>query len=276
MVCSTGEMKRFALCQTAQIARTTSTQMIEAGYITAMLLGLLGGVHCAAMCGGIVSALTLQPRGGQTVSMPSKTVQVKPSFALAMPLHLAYNLGRISGYVLAGAALGAIGSMGMLLNHILPIQMALYVFANLLLIALGVYLAGFTASLGWIERGGQFIWRHIQPCTRRFLPARSVVQAYPLGVLWGFLPCGMVYSVLATALLSGSAERGGLLMLAFGLGTLPNLLLAGFLLHRLQRFTRHPVVRTCAGLVVGGFGVYGLAHAASLGEHLWQGVVCHV
>ncbi len=95
-------------------------------------------------------------------------------------------------------------------------------------------------------------------------------------MLWGFLPCGLVYSVLATALVTGSASRGAMLMLAFGLGTLPNLLLAGMLLKRLRDYTRNKVVRAVSGIVVLGFGVFGLVNAPSLGANLWNGVVCHI
>jgi hypothetical protein len=234
--------------------------MLETGYIAVFLIGLLGGVHCAGMCGGIVSALTVQA----------------PGQAPALRLHLAYNVGRIASYVLAGAALGAVGSLGLLLNDALPVQLALYVLANLMLIALGLYLTGFTRVLAPLEGLGHRLWRRIQPLTARFLPARSVGQALPLGALWGFLPCGMVYSVLATALVTGSAARGAGLMLAFGLGTLPNLLLAGVLLARLRGVTRQRGFRLVAGLAVLGFGVFGLANAGSLGGRLWQGVVCHV
>ena len=237
--------------------------MPETGYFAVFLIGLLGGTHCVAMCGGIVSALTVQ-----TIQMPGQKRR-------EWPLHLAYNLGRIGSYTLAGAAMGAIGTVGMLFNDILPIQLALYVAANLMLVALGLYLTGFTRALSGVERLGQRLWARIQPLTRRFLPARSVAQAFPLGVLWGFLPCGLVYSVLATALVTGSAERGAALMLAFGLGTLPNLLLAGMLLTRLRDVVRNQAVRTGAGLVVLAFGVYGVVTTPTLGAALWNGVVCH-
>ena len=92
-------------------------------------------------------------------------------------------------------------------------------------------------------------------------------------MLWGFLPCGMVYSVLTTALLTGSAVRGAGLMLAFGLGTLPNLLLAGFLLRRFRDIVQGRAVRLVSGLLVLGFGVWGLFNATSLGGRLWQGIV---
>lgn len=239
--------------------------MPETGYFAVFLIGLLGGVHCVGMCGGIVSALTVQVR------LPGQTSPARREW----PLHLAYNLGRIGSYTAAGAAMGAIGTVGMLFNDILPVQLALYVAANLMLVALGLYLTGFTRALAGVERLGQRLWARVQPLTRRFLPARSVAQAFPLGVLWGFLPCGLVYSVLATALVTGSAERGAALMLAFGLGTLPNLLLAGMLLTRLRDVVRNQAVRMGAGLVVLAFGVFGLVTTPSLGSALWNGVVCH-
>nr|WP_261379417.1 sulfite exporter TauE/SafE family protein [Denitratisoma sp. DHT3] len=232
----------------------------DSGHLAVFLIGLLGGVHCAGMCGGIVSALTIQLPGQRP----------------AWPLHLAYNLGRITSYCVAGALMGALGSVGLLLNDLLPVQMGLYVAANLMLIAMGLYLSGMTGVLAFVERAGQHLWRRVQPLTRRFLPVRSVARAYPLGLLWGWLPCGMVYSVLTAALLSGAPLRGATIMLAFGLGTLPNLLLAGLLLARFRRLTQVRAVRLGAGLLVLGFGVFGLFNASTLGGRLWQGIVCHV
>lgn len=233
----------------------------DTGFIAVFLIGLLGGVHCAGMCGGIVSVLS-----AQTVRLPGA-----PS---GLPLHLAYNLGRISSYVIAGALVGAIGSFGLLFKDMLPVQMALYVAANLMMIALGLYLTGFTRSLAFTERLGQSLWKRIQPHTRRFLPVRSVAQAYPLGLLWGWLPCGMVYGVLTAALLSGSAQRGAATMLAFGLGTLPNLLLAGLLLQRLRSIVQVRWVRLGSGLLVMAFGIWGLVNATTLGGRLWAGIAC--
>lgn len=233
--------------------------MPETGYIAVFLVGLLGGTHCVAMCGGIVGALSVQ--------MPGQS-------ARQWPIHLAYNLGRITTYTALGVFAGAIGSAGMLFGDVLPVQLALYVAANLMLILLGLYLTGITQLLAPVERAGGVLWRRVQPLTARFLPARSVGRALPLGLLWGFLPCGLVYSVLTTALVTGSAARGGALMLAFGLGTLPNLMLAGMLFKRFRDITHDSRVRIVAGLLVLGFGVFGLFHAPSLGGRLWDGVIC--
>lgn len=238
--------------------------MPDSGFLAVFLIGLLGGVHCAGMCGGIVSALSLQIPGAAVRSGPAWT------------LHLAYNLGRISSYAIAGALMGALGSLGLLLNNWLPVQMSLYVAANLMMVALGLYLTGITQTLAFTERAGQWLWRRIQPVTRRFLPVRGVVQAFPLGMLWGWLPCGLVYSVLTMTLLSGSAARGAATMLAFGLGTLPNLMLAGLLLVRFRSVIQGRALRLASGLIVLAFGVWGLFNATALGGRLWQGVVCHV
>lgn len=235
--------------------------MPETGYLAVFLIGLLGGTHCVSMCGGIVGALTVQ-------------VQTPAGQRRQWPIHLSYNLGRIATYTAIGGLMGALGSVGMLYDGVLPVQLTLYVLANLMLVALGLYLTGFTRLLAPIERLGHHLWRRIQPASRRFLPARSVKQALPLGLLWGFIPCGLVYSVLATALVTGSAVRGAGLMLAFGLGTLPNLLLAGMLFKRFRDVTRNGKVRLASGLVVLGFGVFGLLHAPTLGGQFWNGVVC--
>ena len=213
--------------------------MPDSAYLALFLVGLLGGTHCVGMCGGIVGALSL--------GAPAR-----------WSMHLAYNAGRIISYAAAGALAGVLGAASLSLDGQAPVRLTLYLLANLMLVALGLYLLGVTRALAFTERAGQHLWRLIQPLTRRFLPARTIAQAFPLGLLWGWLPCGLVYSALATALSAGSPERGALLMLAFGLGTLPNLLLAGILLARLNEFVRRPVVRIASGLLVLGFGIYGL------------------
>lgn len=213
--------------------------MPDTGYFALFLVGLLGGTHCVGMCGGIVSALAM---GGRT----------------GWPVLLAYNGGRLFSYALAGVIVGSLGGAGLAVADQWPLRMVLYLLANLMLVAMGFYLLGMTRVLGVLEGWGQWLWKYLQPLTRRFLPVRGITQAFPLGVLWGWLPCGLVYSALATALSSGSVERGGLLMLAFGMGTLPNLLLAGLLLAKLRNFTRRASVRMVSGILVMAFGVYGL------------------
>ncbi len=218
--------------------------------LSVLLVGFLGGTHCIGMCGGIVGALSLG--GGSN----------------RWSLHLAYNLGRIASYGLAGLLAGALGAASAHLGEQWTLRIGLYLLANLMLVAMGLYLLGLTRALAWSERAGQGLWRRLQPLTKRFLPARRASQAFPLGLLWGWLPCGLVYSVLATALVSGSPLRGGAVMLAFGLGTLPNLLLAGLLATRLQALVRLLWVRRVAGVGVLGFGVWGLVGVWQLWRQL--------
>lgn len=220
------------------------------------LTGLLGGVHCAGMCGGIVTALSGQAERGR------------------WPLHLGYNAGRIVSYTIAGALAGTAGSLGLLLDGMLPIQLGLYVLANLMLIALGLYLAGVSRVAASLERLGLALWRRIQPLTRPLLPADTVPRALGLGLLWGWLPCGLVYGILLTSLLTGDPLNGAAIMAAFGLGTLPNLLLAGLALRSLAAVRRARSVRLVSGSLVLGFGVYGLAHAATLSQHIRGGLIC--
>ena len=146
------------------------------------LTGLLGGVHCAGMCGGIVAALSRQTAAGR------------------WHLHLGYSFGRIVSYAVAGALAGTAGSLGLLLDGVLPVQIALYVLANLMLIILGLYLAGVSAVAARLETMGTWLWRRIQPFTRRLLPADTLPRALGLGLLWGWLPCGLVYGILLMAM----------------------------------------------------------------------------
>lgn len=216
--------------------------MPEISYLSVFLVGLLGGVHCGGMCGGIVTALSLSDPAGRP----------------GVPKLLAYNFGRIASYALAGAIAGMVGASTLLLNDYLPVGRVLYVTANAMLILLGLYLAGLSRAVLALERVGSVVWARLQPLMKRFIPVRTLPQAFFTGAVWGWLPCGLVYSVLISALATGSAAHGALLMLAFGVGTLPNLLALGLLARRLQTLTRKPGVRLAAGLLVAAFGVWGL------------------
>lgn len=215
--------------------------MPESAYLAVFLAGLLGGTHCFGMCGGIVAALS---------------AGVAPDVR-RWPLHLAYNAGRIASYTLAGALVGAAGGALLLAGTLWP-RLGLLVLANLMLVAMGAYLSGLPQLLMPLERAGSRLWRKVQPLSRRWLPVRSVAQALPLGLVWGWLPCGLVYSALATALASASAGPGAATMLAFGIGTLPNLLLAGLLAEQVRGLLQSLWVRRTAGLVVIGLGIHGL------------------
>lgn len=221
--------------------------MVTGSLATAFLVGLLGGVHCIGMCGGIVGSLT--------AGLPG---DARSSLARLLPYQLAYNGGRIAGYTLAGALMGTLGT---LIVEVMPLQYAqraLYTLAAIFMIALGLYLGGWWRGLAAVERLGAVLWRRIEPLGRHLLPIGSPVQAMGLGLVWAWIPCGLVYSVLIWSASSGSAIEGALLMLAFGLGTLPNLLAMGMLAGAAARLSAQPLVRQVAGALVMGFGLYAL------------------
>ena len=215
--------------------------MPELSFLAVFLTGLLGGAHCVGMCGGIVAAISLQPGGRQP-----------------FVFHLAYSAGRIAGYSAAGALAGLIGSAAFLSDTLYPVQLGLYFLAQVVLILLGLYLAGLNQSVLILERVGGGVWRRVQPLLARVMPIRSLPQALAAGALWGWLPCGLVYSVLVSALASGGAGRGATLLLLFGLGTLPNLLLMGWAATSLREWLRRVWVKRAAGLGVASMGVWGL------------------
>jgi uncharacterized protein len=222
--------------------------MSAAALTAVFLVGLLGGTHCLGMCGGIVTALTVQ--------MPRH----RPRWSL----HIAYHAGRITTYAAAGALAGGAGATALLLGGALPVQVVLYVVAQLMLVALGLYLLGVSRYLGVFERVGRALWRRIEPSASTLFPIQTAPRGYAVGLLWGLLPCGLVYSVLVTALVSGSAAYGALVMLAFGAGTLPSLLAAGTVLPALARTRGGQAARRIAGGIVVAFGLVGLAYAGDL------------
>ena len=243
---------------------------------SAFIVGLLGGVHCVAMCGGIVGALNLHARHVDPVRLGAGGAAVASAVTLSAqaPIHLAYSAGRVASYAVAGAIAGSVGGTAALLEAVLPAQAALAVVANGLVVLLGLYLAGLGRAVSGLERWGTALWRRVSRLGGRFLPADTVPRALGMGAVWGWLPCGLVYSVLALALLSGSATRGALVMLAFGLGTVPNLLAAGLAIGALRSALQRRGVRRAAGLAVVALGIFGALRTPGLVEHVRQGIAC--
>jgi sulfite exporter TauE/SafE len=208
--------------------------------LSALVLGLLGGGHCLGMCGGLMGALTMAIPPDQR--------------GRRLRLLVAYNLGRVSSYAVAGFLIGLAGWA--IANS--PAAMALRVVAALLLITMGLYLAGWWSGLTRIEALGRGIWRHIQPIASRLMPVTSFPRALILGALWGWLPCGLVYSTLLWSASQGDAVDSALLMLAFGIGTWPVLLATGLAAERLTALLRKRGVRVVGGIMVILFGIWTL------------------
>lgn len=211
------------------------------------------------MCGGIVALLGSRHRIAVQVQDDGAAVASSRS---GFALQFAYNTGRIGSYTVAGALAGAVGSSAWLAGNLLPVQQIAFIAVNIVLIVLGFALIGVHGGLRRLrvlERFGTAVWRRIAPSATRMLGASSVPGAFAAGAAWGWLPCGMVYGVLVAALVSGSAVSGAALMLAFGAGTLPNLLALGMAAQRASRWIADSRTRAVAGIVIVLFGIAGLA-----------------
>ena len=234
------------------------------------LIGLFGSVHCAGMCGGIVSAFSMAAPAQRAfpVAVATRTSTQVPARVLS------YNAGRIASYMLAGALAGGLADGARTLGGLGALQTGGYLLANLMLVALGLHLMDAWRGLAHVEVLGGGLWRRLKPLGARLLPVDSPAKLFGLGALWGWLPCGMVYSVLVTAMLSGSAASGASVMLAFGLGTLPMLATLGVAGATLRSAMQRRAVRIGAGLLVLGFGMLGLVRAAIGGQAHWLDVFC--
>lgn len=226
--------------------------------IAAFIIGLFSTLHCLGMCGGIMGALTL-----------SLAPEVRTQRHRLLPFLIAYNSGRILSYALAGALLGTLGSglyavISPRLGH-----WVLQILAAVLLTGVGLYLAGWFPRFAMLERVGLPLWRRLEPYGRRLLPVRSPFQALLYGTIWGWLPCGLVYTTLLWTLTAGGPVEGALFMAAFGAGTLPTVLAAGMLAQWVTRLRRQVYIRKAAGVLLIAMAITGLLFADQL-AHLQE------
>ncbi|MEO5343397.1 MAG: sulfite exporter TauE/SafE family protein [Gammaproteobacteria bacterium SHHR-1] len=217
----------------------------------AFTVGLLSGLHCVGMCGGIMGALTF--------GLPP---QVRQNSRRLLLFLLAYNLGRLISYGLAGALFGVFGAglfdlLEPWLGQGWPQRLA-----ALVMVIIGLYLAGLLPQLIGLERLGLPLWRYLSPIAGRLMPVQRLPVALLYGLIWGWLPCGLVYAMLVIAAGQGSPLNGGILMLMFGLGTLPTVMLTGVLAGKLQDWARRARLRLLAGLSLTAFGLLVLIYPA--------------
>ena len=244
--------------------------MALSALIAALVAGALGGVHCLAMCGGFVAVLSSAPSRRAGDPLP-----LQPAARLAWQ-QVPYNLGRIATYAMLGAIAGGVGAAALAGAQWLPLQRALYVVANVFLLAVGIAIAGRTAEIAWLARAGGALFARASPAIRPLLQRDGVASRFVLGMIWGLVPCGLVYGVLPIALFAGSAAAGAAVMLAFGVGTLPNLIAAGFVVARARPWLASRRLRYAAAALLVAFALVGLARALFGPMAHGQGAFCLV
>ncbi|CCO46248.1 putative Cytochrome c assembly protein DsbD [Vibrio nigripulchritudo SOn1] len=211
-----------------------------ADWLGALIIGILGAGHCMGMCGGIASAVAVG----------------NPNSTRTLFITLFYNLGRLSSYAVTGAVIGgAVSSIAQFSDFNLALTYLRLVSA-VFMVLLGLYIAKWWQGLLVVEKLGQGIWKFVSPAGQKLLPLRSPLHALPFGFVWGWLPCGLVYSTLTWAAVSGSALDGAVIMFSFGLGTLPAMLLVGMSAVKFQKWQRNETFRQCGAIILIAYGLY--------------------
>lgn len=207
----------------------------------ALTIGLMGSAHCAAMCGGIAGALSMG------IDQDSKR---------RLPIITAFHAGRIVSYALIGLLLGSL--MVVAAEQFKPLSITLRIIAGALLVAMGLYVGNWWTGLTRLERVGVPLWSRLQPLTKKLLPVKSAVGALALGGLWGWLPCGLVYSALGWAITADNTVEASARMLFFGIGTLPAMLTMSIAADSSRRWLQQKNTRRAAGVLLIAFGLWTL------------------
>ena len=240
--------------------------------VSALLIGMWSAAHCLAMCGGLALAV------GQSQSSQLRLGSGKRALRLAT-----WQIGRIMSYSIMGFLAGSLGGLFLANAPVAAFRDAAFIAANLMLIALGLHVAQLWSGISRIEILGQQIWRFIAPMAQAtIMPQvrsqhgewRLLIDALRAGAIWGWLPCGLVYSMLVTASVTGSGASGALWMLAFGMGTVPALWLASMVSGNASRFIRHKRLRAAMGLLISAFGVWGLLRVTGVIQLTWLDAFC--
>ncbi|PCH94813.1 MAG: hypothetical protein COB83_10460 [Gammaproteobacteria bacterium] len=226
---------------------------------SAFIIGVLGSGHCIAMCGGITTMLTSAlPTSNkyqqQQISINGQEFSANIKQSSTLRLVFSYNLGRIASYSFIGAIVGYTGSIAAK-NIGLPLA-GLRMFSAIFVILLGLYLGQWLMWLNRIETLGKKLWQYISPLASKAMPVDTPLKALTLGAVWGWLPCGLVYSTLTWALASGDVLMGASIMFFFGLGTLPALLTLSIGFTNIKNMLVKPLLRKTMALVLISFGIY--------------------
>jgi hypothetical protein len=267
--------------------------------LTALIAGFLGSLHCLGMCGGISGTIALSANARRSGGNAESNINERAHAIIpvivshsagqsiassALPISasshenvIAFNLGRILSYGVAGALAGSLGGLlgpGWIINDTASVRWFLFVIANLMIILSGLYLMGITRLLAPLERAGGSLWKHVSPLSKKLMPISSPGKAAIFGAVWGWIPCGLVYAMLITAISAGNGIGGFVTMFAFGVGTLPAMLAAGFAAGALKKWTRETRVRMVAGALVVAMGLFGMARIGTLEQLNGFGAFC--
>ncbi|MGF1720921.1 sulfite exporter TauE/SafE family protein [Vibrio kyushuensis] len=207
-------------------------------WLGAFFIGLIGAGHCMGMCGGLASALSIGQHQGSRM----------------IPIY--YNFGRLLSYATIGAIIGSAVSTLIEFTQLNQALAWLRLVAAIFMIILALYVGRWWFGLLAFEKIGQRFWKYLSPVGQSLLPLKKPFYALPFGFVWGWLPCGLVYSILTWAAVSGSAVNGALIMLCFGLGTLPAMLLIGYSATHLKKIQQSALFRSIGASCILAYGVY--------------------
>ncbi|MEC4748641.1 sulfite exporter TauE/SafE family protein [Methylomicrobium sp. Wu6] len=205
-------------------------------YPVAFMMGFLSSVHCIGMCGSIIGTLTL-----------SLDAEIRTNKTSLIPYVFNYNAGRITSYALAGALAGVIDLIMLSIGQVDGYRL-LQILSAMIMTASGLYIAGWFPRFAYIEKAGLHFWKLIEPYGRKLIPVKNRLHAFFFGMVWGWLPCGLVYAALALAATAGSVTHSMLTMFFFGLGTLPAVMGVGIMTGLLTRLSRLRYFKQAAGL----------------------------
>ena len=231
----------------------------------ALLLGFAASGHCLAMCGGISAALGLATAKGSDGRARTS-------------LLVAYQVGRLFSYAIAAALVG--GVLGFLVGwlDIEAVRRSLRMLSAVALVAAALVAFGALRDPG--SRVGSLLWPRLAPLGRRLLPVTSVSRALAFGMVWGWMPCGFVYTMIVIAALEQDALRAALTMLAFGIGTAPAMLAVAFGARRATGFAAGNAGRRVAGATLIAAAALTLFApqilAAAPWLHPWMPYLCSV
>jgi sulfite exporter TauE/SafE len=226
--------------------------------VSAFLMGLFGGIHCVAMCGGVVGVLcSAAPR------CPTASAARGGSRLARAPYWVAYNAGRIGSYTLLGLLFASLGTLSTGVFPLEHVRFGLRATAAICMLAVGLHLAGLPSVVKAVESLGAPLWKRLAPLTKRVLPLRTPLHALVLGALWGLMPCGLLYGALALAASAESPALGAMTMAAFGVATLPVMLTMSAVAQGVSRALSRTWVRRAAGAVVLAFGLWSSAGLAT-------------